>query len=75
MSSRGAYDNTGNAYNVSQIINADVSFNLTAYENYSPLFLPYVPIFTLSSHVDVHNTIGRPLRYPMDCRLPPSLRR
>ena len=42
MSSRTSYDNTGNAYNVSQIINADVSFNITAYEQYSPLFLPWV---------------------------------
>ncbi|KAG6373666.1 OPT oligopeptide transporter [Boletus reticuloceps] len=39
MSSRGSYDNTGGAYNVSRIINADASFNLTAYEQYSPLFL------------------------------------
>ncbi|KAF8452243.1 OPT oligopeptide transporter [Boletus edulis BED1] len=39
MSSRGSYDNTGSAYNVSRIINADASFNLTAYEEYSPLFL------------------------------------
>jgi hypothetical protein len=42
MLSRTSYDNTGNAYNVSQIINADASFNLTAYEQYSPLFLSCV---------------------------------
>ena len=42
MSSRISYDNTGNSYNVSQIINADASFNLTAYKQYSPLFLSCV---------------------------------
>ncbi|KAF8552645.1 small oligopeptide transporter, partial [Imleria badia] len=39
MWSRTSYDNTGNEYNVSRIINADKSLNLTAYEEYSPLFL------------------------------------
>jgi hypothetical protein len=34
-----SFDNTGNRYNVSQIINADASFNLEAYKAYSPLFL------------------------------------
>ena len=42
MSSRISYDNTGNPYDVSRIINADASFNLTAYEQYSPLFLSCV---------------------------------
>ncbi|KAH7922249.1 small oligopeptide transporter [Leucogyrophana mollusca] len=39
MSSRTSYDNTGAAYNVTRITNADASLNLTAYEEYSPLFL------------------------------------
>ncbi|KAI9462088.1 OPT oligopeptide transporter [Boletus coccyginus] len=39
MSSRTSYDNTGGVYNVSQIINADASFNLAAYQQYSPIFL------------------------------------
>jgi hypothetical protein len=34
-----SFDNTGNRYNVTQIINADASFNLEAYKAYSPLFL------------------------------------
>ena len=34
-----SFDNTGGAYNVSRVINADVSFNLQAYQAYSPLFL------------------------------------
>jgi hypothetical protein len=42
ISSRISYDNTGSSYNVSQIINADASFNLAAYEQYSPLFLSCV---------------------------------
>ena len=38
VSSR-SFDNTGKTYNVSQIINDDLSFNLEAYKAYSPLFL------------------------------------
>ena len=33
------FDNTGEQYNVSQIINSDSSFNLQAYKAYSPIFL------------------------------------
>jgi hypothetical protein len=33
------FDNTRKQYNVSQIINSDSSFNLQAYEAYSPIFL------------------------------------
>ncbi|KAI5989473.1 OPT oligopeptide transporter protein-domain-containing protein [Pisolithus marmoratus] len=39
MSTRTPYDNTGAAYNISRIINADASFNITAYQEYSPIFL------------------------------------
>ncbi|KAI6165122.1 OPT oligopeptide transporter protein-domain-containing protein [Pisolithus thermaeus] len=39
MSTRTSYDNTGAPYNITRIINADSSFNITAYEEYSPLFL------------------------------------
>ena len=39
ISSRGSFDNTGHAYNVSRIINADATFNLQQYEAYSPLFI------------------------------------
>ncbi|KAG6331009.1 hypothetical protein ID866_8080 [Astraeus odoratus] len=39
MSTRISYDNTGAPYNVTRIINSDTSFNITAYEEYSPLFL------------------------------------
>jgi len=39
ISSRGSFDNTGHPYEVSQIINDDSTFNQTAYEAYSPLYL------------------------------------
>jgi len=39
ISSRGSFDNTGAAYDVSQILNADSTINLQKYHNYSPLFL------------------------------------
>jgi hypothetical protein len=34
-----SFDNTGAQYNVSRIINPDLSFNLEAYKAYSPLFI------------------------------------
>ncbi|KAH7922259.1 OPT oligopeptide transporter [Leucogyrophana mollusca] len=37
--SRLSYDNTGAEYNVTAILNPDMTFNATAYEAYSPLFL------------------------------------
>ncbi|KAG5730198.1 hypothetical protein E4T56_gene11694 [Termitomyces sp. T112] len=39
ISSRTSFDNIGNTYNVSRIINADTTFNQEAYSAYSPLFL------------------------------------
>ncbi|KAF8452254.1 OPT oligopeptide transporter [Boletus edulis BED1] len=39
MSSRISYDNTGVSYNVTQILTSNNELNLTAYQNYSPLFL------------------------------------
>jgi hypothetical protein len=33
------FDNTGNPYNVSRIINDDATFNIGAYKAYSPLFI------------------------------------
>ena len=40
MMSSYSFDNTGSIYNVSRIINSDFSFNLQAYKEYSPIFLP-----------------------------------
>lgn len=42
MSSRTAFDNTGKEYNLTRILNLDGTLNVTAYEQYSPLFLSYV---------------------------------
>ncbi len=39
MVASGSFDNTGNPYNVSRIINGDTTFNLAAYKAYSPLFI------------------------------------
>jgi hypothetical protein len=40
MVASGSFDNAGNSYNVSRIINKDGSLNLPNYQAYSPLFLP-----------------------------------
>jgi hypothetical protein len=40
MVSSQIFDNTGSPYNVSRVINDDVTFNLDAYKAYSPLFIP-----------------------------------
>lgn len=39
ISDSDSYDNTASAYNVTRILNADYTFNLQAYQEYSPLFL------------------------------------
>jgi len=39
MVSSQSFDNTGSPYNVSRIINDDATFNIDAYEAYSPLFI------------------------------------
>ncbi|TFY79095.1 hypothetical protein EWM64_g4918 [Hericium alpestre] len=41
ISSRNAFDNTGQPYNLSRILNTDTTLNTTAYNLYSPLFLSY----------------------------------
>ncbi|EGN97372.1 hypothetical protein SERLA73DRAFT_75065 [Serpula lacrymans var. lacrymans S7.3] len=39
ISSRTSYDNTGQAYNITRILTPESTLNLTAYQEYSPLFL------------------------------------
>ena len=39
MVASGSFDNTGNTYNVTRIISDDATFNLDAYNAYSPLFI------------------------------------
>ena len=63
------YDRFGNIYNVSAVLDADNRFNLTAYQNYSPLYLPatyamtYILAFATSTCVLVHTILyhGRSL--------------
>ncbi|KAG6332224.1 hypothetical protein ID866_6863 [Astraeus odoratus] len=63
------YDRYGNIYNVSRVLDTDNRFNLTAYNEYSPLYLPatyamtYLLAFTLSTCVLVHTILyhGRTL--------------
>ncbi|EIW77662.1 OPT oligopeptide transporter [Coniophora puteana RWD-64-598 SS2] len=39
ISSRTSYDNTGKEYNITRILTSHATLNLTAYQEYSPLFL------------------------------------
>ena len=63
------YDRFGNTYNVSRVLTLHDTFNLTAYEEYSPLYLPaaftmtYLLAFALSTCVIVHTLLyhGRTL--------------
>ena len=73
VSSRISYDNTGNTYNVTHIINSDASLNLTAYKQYSPLFLSCVVLYLLLILMLIALS-GLPLQWLMDSRLLPSLR-
>ncbi|KAJ4858021.1 OPT oligopeptide transporter protein domain-containing protein [Trichoderma breve] len=40
MGTSSVYDNTGKVYNVSRVLNPDITLNIDAYKAYSPLFLP-----------------------------------
>ncbi|KZT27098.1 oligopeptide transporter [Neolentinus lepideus HHB14362 ss-1] len=69
ISANEPYDQYGNEYNVSRVLQADDNFNLTAYEEYSPLYLPatyavtYLLAFALTTCVIVHTILyhGRSL--------------
>ncbi len=39
MQDSASYDNTGARYNVSSVMNPDLTLNVTAYKAYSPVFL------------------------------------
>lgn len=58
------YDRFGNPYNVTRVLNAaDNSFNLTAYDEYSPLYLTvnyamtYLLAFSLTTCILVHTAL------------------
>ena len=57
------YDRFGQPYNVTRVLLSDQTLNLTAYDDYSPLYLPgayaitYLIAFILSSAVIVHTLL------------------
>ncbi|KAI9511495.1 OPT-domain-containing protein [Russula earlei] len=63
------YDRFGHPYKVSQVLTVQDTFNMTAYEEYSPLYLPaafamtYLLAFALSTCIIVHTLLyhGRTL--------------
>lgn len=63
------YDRFGNPYNVTRVLTPEDKFDLDAYEQYSPLYLPaafamtYLIAFALSTNVIVHTLLyhGRTL--------------
>ena len=69
ISGNGPYDRFAENYNVSAVLTPDFRLNVTAYEAYSPLYLPatyvitYLLAFMLSSAVLVHTALyhGRAL--------------
>lgn len=69
LSANGPYDRFGQAYNVTKVLKPDDTFDLDAYAQYSPLFLPatyvmtYLLAFALCTCVIVHTLLyhGRSL--------------
>lgn len=57
------YDRFGNYYNISRVVDSSNRFNVTAYNEYSPLYLPatyamtYLLAFALSTCVLVHTVL------------------
>lgn len=50
ISVNGIFDRFGSEYNVSAILNPDITLNLEAYAQYSPLYFPstYVTVYALA---------------------------
>ncbi|TFL07122.1 OPT oligopeptide transporter [Pterulicium gracile] len=69
ISANGPYDKFGDTYNITRVLKHDDTFDLDAYNDYSPLYLPttyaitYLLAFTLSTCVLVHTLLyhGRSL--------------
>jgi hypothetical protein len=65
----GPFDRFGDPYNITRVLKTDDTFNLTAYQEYSPLYLPatyamtYLLAFALTTCVLVHTLLyhGRTL--------------
>ncbi|KAF8264241.1 OPT oligopeptide transporter protein-domain-containing protein [Lactarius quietus] len=64
MVSSHSFDNTGNPYNVSRIINDDATFNDDAYKAYSPVFIPVTSAISYSLlFASVTSTVTHTLIY------------
>jgi hypothetical protein len=69
ISANGLYDKFGHEYNVTRVLTTEDKFDMDAYNNYSPLYLPatlamtYLLAFALSTCVLVHTLLyhGRTL--------------
>ena len=63
MSSSEPYDKFGHAYNITRVLNTDSTFNMDAYNEYSPLYLPatyavcYLIAFAMSTCVITHTIL------------------
>jgi hypothetical protein len=63
MASNEPYDKFGNLYNITKVLNRDDTFDMEAYQNYSPLYLPatyavcYLIAFALSTCVITHTLL------------------
>ncbi|EIN06776.1 OPT oligopeptide transporter [Punctularia strigosozonata HHB-11173 SS5] len=63
ISANDPYDRFGNTYNVTRVLQTDDTFNRTAYDEYSPLYLPasyaitYLAAFALMTCVIVHTLL------------------
>ncbi|RFU28603.1 hypothetical protein B7463_g7733, partial [Scytalidium lignicola] len=58
LMSSNTFDNTGHTYNTSRIINIDGTVNQTAYEGYSPMFLPAAYALTTNQFNLITEFIG-----------------
>jgi OPT family small oligopeptide transporter len=69
ISGTDPFDRFGSVYNISRVLTSDQTFNRTAYDEYSPLYLPatyamtYLAAFALTTCVIVHTLLyhGRSL--------------
>jgi hypothetical protein len=63
MASNEPYDKFGQLYNITKVLNHDDTFDMEAYQNYSPLYLPatyavcYLIAFALSTCVITHTLL------------------
>lgn len=50
MGDTNTYDRFGKVYNISRILNSDITLNVTAFNEYSDLYLspPYIPYYLIS---------------------------